>query len=61
MHGHFGENLKEEAERLIKYYEEKLKIKISFREATDIAALRSKSNLFHPDELKRAISKLRGI
>jgi len=61
LHGHFGEKLKEEAERLIKFYKDKLSIDISWREATDIAALRSNAFLFHQDDLKKLLGKVRGL
>jgi hypothetical protein len=61
IHGHYGTELEREARRIIKYFKDELNIDISWREATDLAALRSGSAFWNNKTLKGQLSKLRGI
>lgn len=61
IHGHYGTWLEKEADRIRKEYSEKLGIKISWREATDLAALRSFDIVWSEKKLRDELRKLRGV
>jgi len=61
IHGHYGEFLENEAKRLKKLSSDILRIDINWREATDLAALRSNGTIWDESKLKKEIMKLRGI
>ena len=61
IHGHYSDALQKEAERIKVLCKEKLKIEITWTEATAIAAMRSQSTFMSDGELKNIISKLRGL
>lgn len=60
IHGHYGSKLDEEARRIQKKYEE-MGIKISWREATDIAGYRSLDAYWDEKKARQILAKLRGV
>ena len=61
IHGHYGTYLEQEAQRIKKLYKELLNIDITWREATDLAGIRSENTFFPEKKLRTELMKLRGI
>lgn len=61
VHGHYGARLEQEAARIQKEYQDRLGISISWREATDIAAMRSLDTIWPEKKLKEVLARLRGL
>lgn len=60
IHGHYGQRLDQEAKRIKKEYSE-IGIEITWREATDIAAMRSLDVFWDEKKARNILSKLRGL
>lgn len=61
VHGHYSNILEDEAKRIQALYRDKLKIDITWTEATSIAALRSSTTYLNGDDLKKLLARLRGL
>lgn len=60
IHGHYGPELDAEVRRIKAYYD-KLGVNISWREATDIAGMRSLDALWNDRKAREVLAKLRGV
>lgn len=61
IHGHYGEFFEKEAQRIKELCKKLLNIDITWREATDLAALRSNDIYWTDVKLKNELARLRGI